>query len=362
MKPINTRNAQRCFIPGVFFVFLFHFSGTICLHAQSDSTERDRYIHSFTDQPQFTFEFARRRAVLQLVNPTNSAQIVKYEPNTRVNFVSSFDYRWISLSLGLFSFQDASGKQKGTSDQFFLRFSFNGKKLWNTNFIQNYQGMYLANPAVADSSWTTLKPWPQRPDISSFTLFSNLAYCFNGDKFSYRGALWQLDQQKQSAGSFIAGVSYRLSLIDSDTSMTMIPLGLYGDFQAANRAVSVRQSTFTFHAGYIHTFVSPYKPWFLTIYFLPGLAIESGFYRPDDLLIRNFRSRAAAATEFRLILGYNADKWFSGISIHRLSFTGTQKTDLWVNTNFGWIRLFGGFRLNRVDRTKGPKLLRMLRL
>jgi len=358
----NTRIRAFLRISGVFLWVLWMPYWGYARSFDGDTSLRAQYIQPFKNQPQFTFEFARRRAAIQLINPSNNAQIVKYEPNTRVNFITSFDYRWISLSLGLFSFQDASGKKKGETDQFFLRFSFNGKKLWNTNFIQNYQGMYLANPSIADSSWTSMQNFPQRPDINYLTLFSNLAYCFNGDKFSYRSALWQLERQKRSAGSFIAGVSYRLSLIDSDTTTTMIPLGLYEAFQPINRAVSVRQSTFTFHAGYIHTFVSPYKPWFLTIYFLPGIAVESGFYRPEDLLVRSFRSRTAAATEFRLILGYNADRWFSGISVHSLSFSGTRNSDIWIDSNFGWIRIFGGIRLKEVNRNKGPKLLRMIGL
>lgn len=351
----NTRKVILNILPGVFLCI----SG---IAGPSDTLanepEKPVYFIRFKDQPHFTFEFARRRQEINLVNPANDALFIRYEPNTRTNFIASFDYRWISLSLGLFSFPVGQSKFKGSTDQFNLRFSFNGKRIWNTNFIQFYQGYSQTNPQVSDSQWAAGMPLPYRPDINSFTLFSNVLYCFRPDKFSYRAALWQLDRQERSAGSFVAGASYRLNLIDSDTNRTMIPVSLYDVYSPVNRAVSVRQSTFTIHAGYIHTFVSPYKPWFLTVYLLPGIAFESGFYRPEDLLVRSFRQRAAAASEFRLIVGYNADRWFSGISFHSLSFSGTRDADLWVDNNFSWIRIFGGFRLNQVDRTKGPKFLR----
>lgn len=320
------------------------------------------YIRKFKDQPHLTFEFARRNQEIRLINPLNGVQSVNYEPNTRVSFITSFDYRWFSLSLGLFSFGASEAKKKGNTDQFNLKFSFNGKRFWNTNYIQAYQGYFQNNPLVSNPNWNPqTEIYPQRPDITNFTFFSNIAYCFKPDRFSYRAALWQLDRQEKSAGSFITGLSYRLNLLDSDTSLTMIPFSLYGDFLPDNRAVSVRQSTFTIHGGYIHTFVAN-KTWFCTLYFLPGLAFESGFYRPDDLRIRNFKSATTIATEFRIILGYNGLKWFGGISGHSLSFAGNRNADLWVDSSFGWVRFFGGYRFNQVDRSKGSRTLRSIGL
>jgi hypothetical protein len=328
----------------------------------ANNPQDSSYIRKFKDQPHLTFEFARRNQEIRLINPLNESQSVNYEPNTRVSFITSFDYRWLSLSLGLFSYGAADSDKKGDTEQFNLKFSFNGRRIWNTNYIQAYQGYFQNNPLVSNPNWNPqTEIYPQRPDIFNFTFFSNIAYCFRPDRFSYRAALWQLDRQEKSAGSFIAGLSYRFNLIDSDSSITMIPFSLYNDFQPNNRAVSVRQSTFTFHGGYIHTFVAK-KSWFCTLYFLPGIAFESGFYRPDDLRVRNFKSATTLATEFRIILGYNGLKWFGGISGHSLSYAGNRKADLWVDSSFGWVRFFGGYRFNQVDRTKGSKLLRAIGL
>ncbi len=320
------------------------------------------YIKPFSNRPQLTFEFARRTQQFDLVNPANQRQIVSYQPNTRVNFLGTLDYRWLSLSLGIFSFGAAEHKKKGETEQFALRFSINGRRIWNSNVFQLFQGYYLSNPQNNIPNWNSqAEIYPQRPDIFTFTWFSNLYYCFSPQRFSYRAALSQLEQQKQSGGSFIAGLSYRFNLISSDESQSMIPSVLSADFQPQNRAVALRQSTFTFHGGYVHSFVNS-KDLFLTLYFLPGIAIESGAYLPEDKILRIFNSEGAFATEFRFITGYNGDTWFGGLSLHSIAFAGNRSGELWVNTSMGSVRLFCGYRFREIDRTKTPRFLRAIGL
>ena len=320
------------------------------------------YIKPFSNRPQLTFEFARRTQQFDLVNPANQRQIVSYQPNTRVNFLGTLDYRWLSLSLGIFSFGAAEHKKKGDTEQFALRFSINGRRIWNSNVFQLYQGYYLSNPQNTIPNWNPqTEIYPQRPDIFTFTWFSNLYYCFSPQRFSYRAALWQLEKQQQSGGSFIAGLSYRFNLIDSDENQSMIPSVLYNDYQPQNRAIAVRQSTLTFHGGYVHSFVNS-KDLFLTLYFLPGIAIESGAYLPEDNILRIFNSEGAFATEFRFITGYNGDSWFGGLSLHSIAFAGNRSGELWVNTSMGSVRLFCGYRFREIDRTKTPRFLRAIGL
>lgn len=319
------------------------------------------FIRPFTDRPQLTFEFAQRNQKIDLVNPANEKQKISYEPNNRINFITSFDYRWLSLSLGLFSFDGDDGAQKGSTQQFALRFSINSKRVWNSNFLQLYNGYYLSNPQEIPQWVPAQNSFPIRPDISTLTWFSNIYYCFSPSSFSYRAALWQLERQEKSAGSFLAGASYRFNWITSDESTTMIPAALYSDYAEANRAVAVQQSTLAFHAGYVHTFVAR-KYWYFTVFFMPGLAVENGFYKADDLIQRSFESELAAAAELRLVGGYNGDRFFCGMSGHSITYSGTRKADLWVNTSTSTARLFAGYRFQKVDRTKGPKLLRFVGL
>jgi hypothetical protein len=322
---------------------LFMLSSFVSHAEQPDSLQNDTlYIRSFRRNPHLTFEFARRIQTIDIRSPKIEQTSIRYSPNSLFNFIASFDYRWLSLSLGLFKVQ--ADANNGSTSQFSLRASFNGKKFWNTNFLQVYQGFYLQNPDEIDPSGELANSSLRvRPDIGSITLFSNLAYCFNPEKFSYRAALWQLDRQEKSAGSFVAGASYRLNVMLSDSSIGMIPKQVEQDFAPGTRLVSQRLSNLTLHGGYIHTFVFS-RYWFITLYLLPGLSSQGGVYLAEDGLIRKYRNRMIVANEFRFVAGYNEDTWFAGISTHSLTFSGNRKTEIWVNNNYNWFRLFVGFR------------------
>ena len=352
-------------------LFFLFFCGTGCFSFGGITLNRDSlsgektdslFIRKFRNHPQLLFEFARRRESFDLQSPVNDALMIRYEANTRVNFFGTFNYRWLSLSLGLFSFNATDGEKKGKSSQFSLRASYNGRRFWNSNFIQFTEGYYQVNPLVSNPAWnSSTDAYPQRPDMSSVTLFSNLLFCFKPEKFSYKAALWQLERQEKSAGSFVAGLSYRLSILTSDTDRTLIPVTLYDQYAPEYRMVAIQQSNFTFHGGYIHSFVNK-RHWYLTIYFLPGISIENGFYLPQDLLLRNYKSQVSLASEFRFIIGYNGDRWFSGISSHSLSFSASRQQGMLVDNSFNYVRVFAGYRFNEVDRTKGSKLLRKIGL
>jgi len=352
-------------------LLVLFFCGAGCFSFAGNESKKDSlkagsqdslFIRRFRNHPHVTFEFARRSDRFDLQSPINDTLVIRYEPNTKVNVVGTLDYRWLSVSIGLLSLHPIDGKKKGNSSQFSLRASFNGRRIWNSNFLQVTQGFYQVNPKVSDPTWNSATDaYPLRPDMTSFTLFSNLLFCFKPERFSYRAALWQLERQERSAGSFIAGLSYRLSILASDTSQTLIPVSLYSQFAPEFRTVAIQQSNLSFHGGYIHSFVNKYH-WFLTLYFLPGISVENGFYLPEDLLIRNYRSKISLASEFRFIVGYNGDNWYSGLSAHSLSFTASRQVGMLVDNSFNYIRLFVGYRFKEVDRSKGSKLLRRIGL
>jgi hypothetical protein len=326
------------------------------------STQDPAYVRSFREQPHLTFEFARRRQKIDIRNPNLDTFLLRYEANTRSNFIATFDYKWLSLSLGLFSFGTTDSDRKGNSTQFSIRGSYNGKRLWNSNFYQSYKGFYLTNPQVAYPLWNPKTDlYPQRPDVKTTTFFSNLYYCFTPDKFSYRAALWQLDRQEKSAGSFLAGAAMRFYSLNSDSGITMIPKSVQGLFDAQFRIIAQRVSNFSLNIGYVHTFVYD-KSWFLTLYFVPGLSLQNGYYQPEGLQIRSDRSKVTGTTEFRIIAGYNGDKWYGGLSSYSISFAGSRDIGTWVDNNYNWFRLFVGFRLDAPEGERRFKILEKIGL
>jgi len=337
-------------LKGIFLLCVCQFV-FLKIHGQRDP----EFISSFKDSPHLTFEIASRNQNFVIRNPDVENIQLTYQPNTSSNFLTSFDYRWISLSIGLFSLQASDGDRKGESNQFSFRASFNGKRFWNSNFIQIFNGYHLANPQIANPSWNSQNDfYPYRPDLTTTTLFSNFYYCFNPNKFSYRASLFQLDRQERSAGSFVAGVSLRMHRMLSDSSQSLIPVELAPQFKPEYRLISQSATNINFNVGYVHTFVYRHS-WFLTLYFVPGISVQNSYYLSEDKQIRNKPNQTTGVSEFRFILGYNGDRWYSGISSYAISFAGKRDLGVWVDDNYSWFRMFVGYRFKPLDRSRLPR-------
>ena len=341
-------------------IFIFNF--LLLLIPKSKGQQNPDFISSFNDRPHLTFELASRKQDVVIRNPDAENIQLTYRPNTRSNFLACLDYRWLSLSLGLIAFQSSDGDRKGESKQFSFRASFNGRRFWNSNFIQIFNGYYIANPQVANPSFNPQSDfYPTRPDLTTTTFFSNLFYCFNPDKFSYRASLYQLDRQERSAGSIIAGVSLRMHRMLSDPNQSLIPIELAPQFKPEFRLISQSATNVNFNVGYVHTLVYKHS-WFLTLYFVPGISIQNSYYLSEDKQIRNQPNKATAVSEFRFILGYNGDNWYSGISSYSISFAGKRDLGVWVDDNYSWFRMFVGYRFKAADRTHLPEWRKKIRL
>ncbi|MEX1190125.1 MAG: DUF4421 family protein [Bacteroidia bacterium] len=353
---------------GIFLSLLFlHFSSAELFSAvpdtgSSSSWQDESFIRSFRSNPHFTFEFARRRQVLDIRNSELDTFLLRFEPNTRTNFIASFDYKWLSLSLGLISFPTVNGARKGNSSQFSLRANFNGRRVWNSNFIQLYRGFFLTNPLSVDPDWNPqIDQYPQRSDVHTTTWFSNFYYCFKPERFSYRAAIWQLDRQEKSAGSFLAGASIRYYGLNSDSAYTLIPENAFSLFNADELIVAQRVSNLGFNIGYVHTFVYN-KSWFLTLYFVPGLSLQNSVYQAQNQQIVREPTRFVGMSEFRIITGYNGDKWFAGLSSYSISFSGNDRQGIWIDNSYNWFRMFAGFRINGPSSNRKSKLLERIGL
>jgi hypothetical protein len=343
-------------VRGIFICCCLLFSIGLKAQDQPRKWTRDsNYVTSFTDQPHITFELAKRNQRIDIRNPLLDTFLLRYEPNSKTNLIGSIDYRWLSLSLGLVTIQSGDSYRKGSSTQFSLRASFNGRRIWNTNFIQVIKGYYLTNPLMVDPYWNPLvDQYPLRPDLTTTSFFSNVFYCFNPEKFSYRAALWQLDRQEKSAGSFLAGLSMRVHRMEGDTGKSLIPNQVKYLFKPEDRIIAQAVTNFNFNVGYVHTFVVKHS-WFLTLYLVPGISIQNSYYLSEDKQIRNQQNKVTGSSEFRFILGYNGNRWYSGLSSYSISFSGNRELGVWVDDNYNWFRFFVGYRLRKVDRSRHPE-------
>jgi hypothetical protein len=173
--------------------------------------------------------------------------------------------------------------------------------------------------------------------------------------------LWQIDRQERSAGSFVAGASLRFYGMVADSGITLIPQEVQPLYNSNQLVIAQRVSNFNFNVGYVHTFVYD-KSWFATIYFVPGISIQNSYFQAEGQQIIRDPGQILGMSEFRLVLGYNGEQWFGGISSYSIGFSGNDKQSLWIDNSYNWFRMFAGFRLNAPGLNRKARFLERIGL
>lgn len=201
-------------------------------------------------------------------------------------------------------------------------------------YWQKYSGFYYTYPSlkVPDN-----KPFPRRADITTRNFGASFAYVFNYGRFSIRSAYTFLDQQLKSKGSPI--LSFVVSSFDIRGDSAIIPRTL----RPLNLSANVNEARFTslgIAPGYSYNLIL--KKFFLNLTLIAGPAHYWVSYQMEDGAIRN-DIEINVYTSARVALGYNGDRFFSGISFstngRNLTFEQTEFSNS-INT----FRLVLGYR------------------
>ncbi len=182
-----------------------------------------------------------------------------------------------------------------------------GKNFGLDLFTQNYNGFY-----VTDSKKPVPLgiPYPQRPDISIWNTGINGIYFFNKNKYSIRAAYNFSERQIRSGGSFsLAGTlnTYSLRADSAIYGSTYEPVfGVNANFSKLD------YTTFSISPGYAYTLVLK-KSFFINGSLSIGpannwLHYQSATKDKIETTINSF-------IDLRLALGYNSERFFSGVSL-----------------------------------------------
>jgi hypothetical protein len=172
-------------------------------------------------------------------------------------------------------------------------------------YWQKYTGFYYTYPGL---KVLPNDPYPRRSDITTRNLGASFAYVFNYSRFSIRSAYTFLDQQLRSKGSPILGFVVSSFNINGDSAL--IPRAL----RPNNLTADVDQARFTslgIAPGYSYNLI--FRSFFLNATLLLGPAHYWIRYHTeedvthDDIEINVYSS-------VRIALGYNGNRFFSGIS------------------------------------------------
>jgi len=172
-------------------------------------------------------------------------------------------------------------------------------------YWQRYSGFYYSYPSlkVHDN-----QPYPQRADITTRNFGTSFAYVFNHGKFSIRSAYTFLDQQLRSKGSPV------LSFVISSFGITGDSALVSKSLRPNNPNAEVDEARFTslgIAPGYSYNIVV--KKFFLNLTFIAGPAHYWVTYHLENGETHN-DIEINAYTSARIALGYNGNRFFSGIN------------------------------------------------
>ena len=95
---------------------------------------------------------------------------MSYSPNSNLNLGLQFNYKWFGLGLAFnFPFINNDNHKYGETTRFDFQTNIFTRSLAIDLYYQKYQGFYIENPEEYIPDWDPEFPYPQRPDIVSFT-------------------------------------------------------------------------------------------------------------------------------------------------------------------------------------------------
>jgi hypothetical protein len=269
---------------------------------------------------------------------------VSVRPNTMTTYGFGLDYKFLTIELTRAI--DAISKpepSKGESKSYSFRLGYTGRRILGSALIQSHSGMYISNPDEFMPNWNVqTQGYPKRPDIKSTVLFGSLNYFFNHTRYSTMASLWQIDRQKKSAGSWVAGITASLSSIKGDTALIPpLPPSITSE---TGRLVSGTNYLTGINFGYCHNFI--YRKIFFNINLIPGINIQFGEYQTDNLTTKTAQTNVGLHGDFRATTGYNGERYYWGAYYSNYLIHNPISEFIELNQFNSYFRLFIGRRFD----------------
>jgi hypothetical protein len=269
---------------------------------------------------------------------------LSYSTNSTGQYGLGLNFKWLSLeaTFNVPALDDHDATLGHTSSRGF-GLGYTGRRLWGRAFWDKAKGYYLNDPQRWIEDWNEGDAPVVRPDLSSNTYLLSLNYALSGKKrFSENAALFQMERQKKSAGTFVAGLSAWVSSVSADSSL--IGPALLDTFQLASGFTGVDRILVGATIGYAHTFAF-WKKGFIHASFLPGVTYaQQTITTPDSTELHG--TGTAAVIELKLGAGFNGDRWYGAVTTaFYYSTAEISENHLSLSTNYGFVRMAIGIRL-----------------
>lgn len=263
----------------VFLLFSFLAKG------QPDST----YIKPFPEK--FAIQGTIEKKLLVLTDEYKNSDSKVYTPNNPVDLGVGLSINNTIISVGYgYGFDFMRDKERGKTESFDFQLHNFGQKYVFDIFIQKYKGFYMEE---GDNH----SKFELCPDLQITRYGASVQYVFNGNRFSYKAAFNQSEEQLKPAGSFILGVAAYHTVISSDSSLII------------NEQNKLKNFQFGISAGYAYT-------WVINKRYFVSTSATAGVNIGNESIDRIGKDRLEVyPTVFpRISAGYNKEKWSLGFS------------------------------------------------
>jgi len=337
-----------CLFFTVFYISLLAAQEDVKVEVQDSIAvnEKDLFIADYSNRLNIKFEVSNE--IQKYFFPYNE-NIVEIVPNIGIRYALVFNYRFLSVRLGIRSNPSKeSQEEKGESDLFQLSVKLLFDKWAHRFTYTRLQGFYVKNsddldPIISEGSY-----YVQFPDLTTHAFSRTSTYKFN-DKYSIKASQSQTEIQLKSAGSFMPSVDYWIYLFDGADKITD------GEGNEIDRLIYSDHKGFdaVFNMGYYYTFVL--KKWYANVYAAPGIGfsfVNVETYENDNFTEQFNQSDFVFSIQSGAGIGYNSDKYYFGANyLYRFTDEKGKVGDLNFQTIRNSFFVFFGYRF------KAPKTL-----
>jgi hypothetical protein len=278
----------------------------IGISSYGQKTDSSQYVRSFQDYFFLGPVLKKRELIFNIISLKNPKSNVSFKPNNSYSVGLNLNLLDLNLEASVSIPLDLKSITRyGQSNVKDFQIGALAKKFIFDLYYQKYSGFYYSYPSLAI---LPNQPYPQRPDIDTRNYGMAFSYVFNNENFSLRSSYTFNDRQLKSNGSFIFGFAFSSFDIRGDSAListALRPANLESDLDAA------RFSSFGLAPGYSYTIVN--GKFFLNLTASVGPAHYWIQYHLKELSsLHDIQISTYSAV--RIALGYNGDRFFSGIS------------------------------------------------
>ncbi len=268
--------------------------------------------------------------------PTEGDELT-FSTNNRTQYGLGLDYKWLSVE-ALFNvpgWSDHDPELGGTTSRG-LGVGLTKRRLWARGIWNSTQGYYMEESL----RWTGSERPYVRPDLLNRTFMLSVNYALGGKlRYSQNAALFQMERQKKSAGTWVLGGTAWHTTVTADSSL--LAPALLDTFRLATGFTGVQRLMLGATIGYTHSFVFWHKG-FIQASLLPGVAYaEQWIDIPGERL---HGKGAAAVVEFKAGAGFNGDRWYTALTVSTYHASANIADELQLAMDHTSVRLALGIR------------------